>query len=56
MVIRLCMPSMRQAPRLLTRRYEARRADLRNREIIGPNARRIEYARWRVAQGGLTEW
>jgi hypothetical protein len=54
-VLRLCMPSMRKVPRLLTLRHQARQAGLANREIAGSNARRIEYARWLVAHGGLSD-
>jgi len=47
---------MRGMPRLVRLQYGSRAAGLRNREIAGPNCRRIEYARWQFERGGWPEW
>ena len=52
----LCYPSMRGMPRLVRMRYGARAAGLRNRVIAGPNARRLEFARWEYRRGLRAEW
>lgn len=55
MVIRLCLPSMRKAPHLLTLRYQSRAAGLANREIVGPNGQRWAFARYLRESGRLTD-
>jgi hypothetical protein len=40
---------------LLMRRY-ARRMGLGKRRVAGPNARRLEFARYQFARGAWPEW
>lgn len=46
MAIALSLPRVRAVPALLALRQRCRAAGLANREIVGENARRIEWARW----------
>lgn len=55
LVIRLCLPSMRRAPLLLTLRYQARAAGLAQRRILGPNGQRWAFARYLIASGRLSD-
>jgi hypothetical protein len=43
------------ATALVRMRDAARQAGLANREIAGPHARHIEYARWLREHGGLSD-
>jgi len=55
-IVALCMPRMDGISRLLRLRYGARAAGLRNREMLGENGRRLEFARWLAARGAFAEW
>jgi hypothetical protein len=54
-VLRLCMPSMRKVPRLLTLRHQSRQAGLANREIAGANAGRLAFMKWLYGAGRLSD-
>lgn len=55
LLLRLTMPSMRQAPRLLALRATAREAELANRCILGASGQRWAFARYLIASGRLTD-
>jgi hypothetical protein len=55
-VTMLCFPGMHSIPRLLRLRYGARAAGLRNRECLGANCRRLEFAREQYKRGRMAEW
>jgi len=55
-VTMLCFPSVRAISRLLRLRYGAQASGLRNREMLGENGRRLEFARWLADKGAFAEW